>query len=53
LTENNEKVIFEPFVQFFFAKQSCEVFRIAGIGFAVAFGATFFVADDEVGFVKW
>ena len=36
----------------FFVEQSCEVFRIAGIGCAVALGAEFLVAADEVGSVK-
>ena len=55
MTEKNEEVILEPFVQFFvlFAEQSCEVFRIAGFGCAVAFGAEFLVVADEVGSVKW
>ena len=53
MNENNEEVILEPFVLFFFAEQSYEVFRIAGIGCVVAFGAEFFVVADEVGSVKW
>ena len=42
-------------MQFFvlFAEQSREVFRIAGIGCAVAFGVEFLVVADEVGYVKW
>ena len=36
-----------------FAEQSCEVFRIAGFGCDVAFGAELLVVVDEVGSVKW
>ncbi len=33
--------------------KSCEVFRIAEFGCAVAFGAELLVVADEVGSVKW
>ena len=41
-------------MQFFvlFAEQSCEVFRIAGIGCDIAVGAEVLVVVDEIGSVK-
>ena len=55
MTEENEEVLLERIVQFLllFAEQSCEVFRIAGIGCVVEFGGEFLVVADEVGSVKW
>ncbi len=55
MNEKNEEVILKPFVQFvfLFVEQSCEVFRIAGFGCVVEFGAEFLVVAHEVGSVKW
>ena len=38
---------------FVFAKRSCEVFGIAGIGCDVALGTEFMIVVNEVGSVKW
>jgi hypothetical protein len=55
LTEKNEEVLLERFLQFFvlFAEQFCAVFRIAGIRCAIALGAEFLVVADDVWSVKW